>query len=93
MKKVGKIIEKEAFKSYITATNALDENDFDRLLEDLNHYFDIDVKEFVRIRHLELKTGGLKNNQIYHQLAQEIKARRFKSEALSERQIRRIIYG
>ena len=93
MKKELNIIEKSEFKTYITATYALNENDFDRLLEDFNYYYTLELKEFIRTRHLELKTSGLKNSQIYKQLENEVQERRFKNEALSERQIRRVIYG
>lgn len=90
---MDKVIDKSEFKTYVTTTYDLGESDFDRLLEDLNYFYELELKEFIRIRHLELKTNGLKNSQIYSYLKKEIKARRFKSAEISERQIRRIIYG
>jgi hypothetical protein len=93
MEKINKLIDKETFKAYITATYALNESDFDRLMEDLNYFYELELKAFIRIRHLELKSNGMKNDQIYQTLKLEINERRFKGETLSERQIRRIIYG
>lgn len=93
MEKENKLIDQAAFKAYITTTYALNDNDFDRLMEDFNYYYVQELKAFIRIRHQELKLNGLKNNQIYHALKLEIEERRFKSETLSERRIRRIIYG
>ena len=88
-----RIIDKTEFKTYVTTTYALNENDFERLLEDINVFYDLEIKDFIRIRHLELKSNGLKNDQIYAFLKKEIEARRFKNGQISERQIRRMIYG
>ena len=50
--------------------------------------------EFVKRRHLELKgQGNMKNNKIYRQICAEATHRRFKNAQLTERQVRRIIYG
>ncbi len=52
------------------------------------------VEAYVRRRHAELKAQrGMKNEQIYTCLAEELKQRRFAAPDLTERQIRRMIYG
>ena len=65
----------------------------DRLMEDFAHFFDMEIKDFIRLRHQELQHSGMQNSEIYSELAREIEERRFKAPELSERQIRRIIYG
>lgn len=51
------------------------------------------LEDFIRRRHLELQGQGKNNKQIYSQLQLELEQRRFPANALSERQIRRMIYG
>lgn len=51
------------------------------------------LEDFVRRRHLELQSQGHNNKHIYSQLQQELEQRRFPASLLSERQIRRMIYG
>ncbi len=52
------------------------------------------VDAFVRRRHTELKAReGLKNEQIYVRLATEVGLRPFAAAPLTERQLRRMIYG
>ena len=51
------------------------------------------VEEFVARRHRELQAEGLRNDEIFARIADEICARRFAAPQLTERQIRRLIYG
>lgn len=51
------------------------------------------IEDFIRRRHLELQGQGQNNKQIYSQLQLELEQRRFPANQLSERQIRRMIYG
>jgi hypothetical protein len=60
---------------------------------DVLAYFGQTVDEYVARRHQELKDRNRKNDAIWPQLADELKTRRFKAEELSERQLRRIVYG
>jgi hypothetical protein len=65
-----------------------------RLVLDVLSYYDESLPEFVQRRHRELQArGGLKNEQIYRQIAVEVGARRFRVPAPSVRQLRRMIYG
>ena len=49
--------------------------------------------EYVARRHVELRREGLANAAIFERLARELSRRRFASPPLSERQIRRLVYG
>ena len=47
----------------------------------------------MRRRHAELKTHGARNPEIFAHLAEELAHRVVAAPALSERQLRRIVYG
>ena len=55
--------------------------------------FDLTVDDFVTRRHAELKRGGLSNESIFSRVRQELAVWRFRAPELSERQLRRRIYG
>jgi hypothetical protein len=74
-------------------TYSISDGDFERLHEEFLAYFGQTVEEFVSRRHQELQKTGLKNDEIYRLIRAESAARRFAVQDLSERQIRRIVYG
>jgi len=51
------------------------------------------VEDFVRRRHAELQARQHKNDEIWPLIAAELGQRRFAAPALSERQLRRIVYS
>jgi hypothetical protein len=51
------------------------------------------VEEFVQRRHRELQRDGLANAEIFARLTHELRARRFAAPGLSQRQLRRLVYG
>jgi hypothetical protein len=64
-----------------------------RLVADVLAYFSETTEEFVRRRHRELQHDGVANAQSLAVIARELVARRVAGPILSERQIRRVIYG
>jgi hypothetical protein len=78
---------------HVAISTGLDEATAARVVADVLAYFGQTVDEYVVGRHQELKDRNRKNDAIWPQLADELKARRFKAEELSERQLRRIVYG
>ena len=56
-------------------------------------YFSETVEEFVRRRHAELQRRQRKNDEIWPLITAELGQRRFAAPGLSERQLRRIVYG
>jgi hypothetical protein len=56
-------------------------------------YFTQTVEEYVIGRHADLKNRNRKNDDIWPLIAAELEARRFRADELSERQLRRIVYG
>jgi hypothetical protein len=81
------------FKDHIMFSFNLTEQDFERLMDEFLGYFGSTLEEFVRGRQAEFHKEGKKNQEIYTLIAQEAFRMRFAEDPLSERQIRRIIYG
>jgi hypothetical protein len=78
----------------VAASTGLPEATASRVVADVAAYFGETVDEFVVRRHAELQAKGNKrNDDIWPQLAAELAGRRFRAESLSERQLRRIVYG
>ncbi len=83
----------DEFRRHITSNYGIAESDFERLHEEFLSYFGRTLEEYVLQRHAELQMAGKKNPEIYRLIKEEATARRFGVTGLSERMIRRIIYG
>lgn len=64
-----------------------------RVVEEVVAYFSETAEEFVRRRHRELQRAGVTNARSLALIAAELAERRVAGPALSERQVRRVIYG
>jgi len=64
-----------------------------RVVAEVLDAFEGTVDEFIARRHDELQRQGLGNDSIYRTIRDELAGRRFCAPELSERQIRRRIYG
>jgi hypothetical protein len=64
-----------------------------RVIADVLAYFGETTEQFVRRRHAELHRRGHGNAVIWPALAAELAERRVAAPTLSERQLRRIVYG
>ena len=64
-----------------------------RVIVDVTTYFGETVEEVVRRRHAELHRGQRKNDEIWPAIAAELGQRRFAAPGLSQRQLRRLVYG
>lgn len=67
--------------------------DAEHLVQEVLHFFGDTAEEFIVRRHRDLQQEGLSNAEIYTRITDELSTRRFRSPPLSERQIRRVIYG
>lgn len=81
------------FKDHIMFSFNITEQDFLRLFDEFLGYFGSTLEEFVSRRHIELHKEGKKNPEIYRLIAREVSEKRFAAEPLTERQVRRIVYG
>ena len=78
---------------HLVHVSGLQRSEARRLVEEIVSFFDETPDAFVVRRHRELQTDGLRNRVIYARVAAELSDWRFRAPRLSERQIRRIVYG
>ncbi|TWP36097.1 HU family DNA-binding protein [Leekyejoonella antrihumi] len=64
-----------------------------RVVDDVLTWHREPVADYVRRRHLHLKTYGMRNAAIFEQIAAELAERTVAAPPLSARQLRRIVYG
>ena len=77
---------------YLAASTGLPQPTTVRVIADVATYFSETVEDYVRRRHAELPARQHKNDEIWPLIAAELGQRRFAAPALSERQLRRIVY-
>ncbi len=87
------MLVESALVDHLVAGTGLTPTEAQRVVEDVVAYYAEPVDEFVRRRHLELKTYGAKNDEIFVRIAEELTERVVAAPSLSERQLRRIIYS
>ena len=78
---------------HLERTTRLSRAELERVVSDVLEYFSETLERFVSRRHAELQTDELKNAEIFGRILAELGERRFAAPVLSERQIRRIVYG
>jgi hypothetical protein len=78
---------------HVARSTGLDEATASRVVADVMAYFGQTVEEYVVKRHENLKSRNRKNDDIWPLITDELRARRFKADELSERQLRRMVYG
>jgi len=78
---------------YLASSTGLPQPTAVRVIADVTTYFGETIEEFVRRRHVELQRSQHKNREIWPVIAAELGQRRFAAPGLSERQLRRIVYG
>lgn len=80
--------------NHLCNISRLEQNEAKKLVAEVIAYFSETTEVYVQRRHRELKQDeGLSNAQIYQRIETELKQIVLASPALSQRQIRRIIYG
>lgn len=77
----------------VVASTGLTPGEAARLVEDVLAFHAEPVEDYVRRRHAELKTYGAKNPEIFQRISGELADRVFAAPRLTERQLRRLVYG
>lgn len=77
----------------IAASTGLSTSEAARVVEDVIAFHAEPVEDYVRRRHAQLKTYGSKNPEIFARIAEELAGRVVAAPELSERQLRRLVYG
>lgn len=79
--------------AHLGRVSRLGGGEIEKIVRETLDYFGESVEEFVTRRHAELKADELRNEAIFARIQAELRARRFAAPALTERQIRRLVYG
>ncbi len=78
---------------HVAQSTGLDEATAARVVADVMAYFGQTVEEYVVESHDDLKSRNRKNSDIWPEITAELRERRFRAPEVSERQLRRMIYG
>ncbi len=78
---------------HVVATTGLAADHAARLVEDVVAFHAEPVEAYVRRRHRELKLLGARNEAIFADLSIELRGRVVAAPPLTERQLRRLVYG
>ncbi|WP_139979934.1 hypothetical protein [Nocardioides litoris] len=79
--------------AHVASTTGLTPAEAARVVDDVVAFLAEPVGAYVRRRHGELKTYGARNAEIFARLAVELEGRVVAAPRLSERQLRRLVYG
>jgi len=80
--------------NHLCQNSGLTPSEARRTVDEVIAYFSESTDDYVRRRHLEIKQErGLANPQIFLQIHSELSQLVFTAPPLTQRQIRRIIYG
>lgn len=77
----------------VAETTGLTPSEAARVIDDVLAWHSESVEDFVRRRHRHHQTYGKRNDETFPLIATELRAARFVAPNLSERQLRRIVYG
>lgn len=77
----------------VAASTGLSHAEASRVVADVVSYFAEPAESFVRRRHADLRTYGMKNPEIFARIGAELRQRVVSAPPLSDRQLRRIVYG
>jgi len=79
--------------SYLARSSRLNVAEASRLVNEVLAFLAETPEDYIRRRHMRLQGQGLSNQEIFGRIAEELQQWRFRAPELSERQIRRVIYG
>lgn len=79
--------------THLVASTGLTVAEAARVIDDVVAFHAEPVEAYVRRRHAELKTYGARNPAIFAEIAAELADRVVAAPELTERQLRRLVYG
>lgn len=82
-----------ALVEHLVAGTGLSPAEAERVVQDVLAFHAEPVGDYVRRRHAQLQTYGARNDDIFRRLAVELEGRVVAAPRLSERQLRRLVYG
>jgi hypothetical protein len=78
---------------HLVRNSMLERREAQQIVGEVLAYFDETAEAFVKRRHGELQKRGMANPEIFTEISGELRWWRVAAPTLSQRQIRRIIYG
>lgn len=87
------VVPEPELSQRISASTGLSDPEAERVIDDVLAYYHEPVDDYVRRRHAELQLYGIRNAQAFGRIAGELRARVVAAPELTERQLRRIVYG
>lgn len=78
---------------HVAGSLGIDVAEARRVILDIAHYFSEPLETYIRRRHSECRSRGMRNEVIYGLLQRELENRPIAAPTLSVRQVRRIIYS
>ena len=82
-----------ALVDHLVDTTGLSREVAVRVVEDVVAFHAEPVAAYVRRRHARLKTQGMRNPEVFERIKAELADRVVAAPELSERQLRRLVYG
>jgi hypothetical protein len=79
--------------AHLVSSTGLTPAEAARVVEDVVAFYAEPVEDLVRRRHAHLKTYGARNPEIFARIATELADRVVAAPPLTERQLRRLVYG
>ncbi len=77
----------------VVATTNLGPREARRVVEDVVDFYAEPVADYVRRRHAQLQAYGARNPEIFARISAELRHRVVAAPDLTERQLRRLVYG
>ena len=87
------LVECGELLEHLERTTRLTRSEAERVVAEVLEYFAEPLEQFVARRHAELQSEERRNAEIFARIGAELRGRRFAAPELSERQIRRMVYG
>jgi hypothetical protein len=89
---MGRVRDRDLIEQ-VASTTGLTPGEAARVVEDVLSYYRQPVEDYVRRRHAHYQLYGKHNTEIFALIAGELADRLVAAPTLSERQLRRIVYG
>jgi len=77
----------------LRAMTGLEDALLEKILREIQAWYARDLHDWIRDRHRDLQRQGMRNQEIFSRLREEMDQILVRPPRLSERQIRRVIYG
>ncbi|MBA2558784.1 MAG: hypothetical protein H0V07_02680 [Propionibacteriales bacterium] len=79
--------------AHVAVSTGLSRGDAARVVDDVLAYYAEPAEAFVRRRHTQCQARGMRNPDIFRRIRAELAGRVVAAPELTERQLRRIVYG